>query len=235
MTARHLVEAAQVSETRSANLAAVRPLRAVGDDKDTHLTLRGLDGAVGLSRRDGVTLGVEQEVVDESLHVLLHGGTGRRGDLVVLDLDGASGHLVQALVDDAEGLTEFLHTTEVTVVAVTVDADGNVELDLVVCVVGLRLADVPGNTGATKHDTGERVVESISGADDTNTLGTADPDTVVGQKLLGLVDAVTELGGPLVDVVKKTNGKILGNATRADVGSVKTGTRDTLVEFLLHG
>jgi len=133
-----------VGETGCANLAAVRPLGAVGDDEHTHLTLGGLDGAVGLSGRNCVALGVEQEVVDESLHVLLHGSTGRRGDLVVLDLDGASGHLVQALVDDAEGLTELLHTAEVTVVAVTVDTDGDVELDLVVCVVRLGLADIHG-------------------------------------------------------------------------------------------
>ena len=234
MAAGHLVEAAQVGETGCANLAAVRPLGAVGDDENTHLTLGGLDGAVGLTRRNGVTLGVEQEVVDESLHVLLHCGAGRRRDLVVLDLDGASGHLVQALVDDTKGLTELLHAAEVTVVAVTVDTNGNVELDLVVCVVGLGLADIPWHTRTTKHDTGEGVVESISGADDTNTLGTADPDTVVGQELLSLVNAVTELGGPLVDVVKKTNGKILGNTTGANVGGVKTGTRDTLVEFLLY-
>lgn len=233
MAAGHLVEAAQVGETGCANLAAVRPLGAVGDDENTHLTLGGLDGAVGLTRRNGVTLGVEQEVVDESLHVLLHCGAGRRSDLVVLDLDGASGHLVQALVDDAERLAELLHAAEVTVVAVTVDADGDVELDLVVGVIGLGLADIPRDTGSTEHDTREGVVEGISSADDTNTLGTADPDTVVGQELLSLVNAVTELGGPLVDVVKKTNGKILGNATGADVGSVKTGTRDTLVEFLV--
>ena len=233
MAAGHLVEAAQVGETGCAILAAVRPLGAVGDDENTHLTLGGLDGAVGLTRRNGVTLGVEQEVVDESLHVLLHCGAGRRSDLVVLDLDGASGHLVQALVDDAERLAELLHAAEVTVVAVTVDADGDVELDLVVGVIGLGLADIPRDTGSTEHDTREGVVEGISSADDTNTLGTADPDTVVGQKLLGLVDAVAELCGPLVDIVKKTNGKILGNTTGANVGGVKTGTRETLVEFLV--
>ena len=234
MAAGHLVEAAQVGETGCANLAAVRPLGAVGDDEDTHLTLGGFNSAIGLTRGNGVTLRVEQEVVDESLHVLLHCGAGRRGDLVVLDLDGTSGHLVQALVDDAERLAELLHAAEVTVVAVTVDADGDVELDLVVGVIGLGLADIPRDTGSTEHDTREGVVEGISSADDTNTLGTADPDTVVGQELLSLVNAVTELGGPLVDVVKKTNGKILGNTTGANVGGVKTGTRDTLVEFLLY-
>lgn len=232
VTTRDLVEAAQVSESRSTNLAAVGSLGAVGDDENTHLTLRGFDGTVSLAGRYGVALGVEQEVVNESLHVLLHGCAGRGSDLVVLDLDGAGGDLVEALVNDAQGLAELLHAAEVAVVAVAVDADGDVEFDLVVGIVGLGLADVPGDTGAAEHDTGERVVESIGGTDDTDTLGAADPDTVVGQKLLGLVDAVTELGGPLVDVVEKADRKILGNATGANVSGVETGTGDTLVEFL---
>ena len=233
MPPRDLIHTSQMGESRSPNLAPVRPLAAVRDKENTHLALGRLDGAVSLARWHCVTLAEEQEVVNKGLHVLLHGRAGRGRDLVVLDLDGAGGHVVQALVDDAERLAELLHEAKVAVVAVAVDADGDVKINTVVGVVWLRLADVPGNTGATKHDTGEGVVESISGADDTNTLGTTDPDTVVGQKLLGLVDAVTELGGPLVDVVKKTNGKILGNATSAYVVSVKTGTRDTLVELLL--
>jgi hypothetical protein len=227
-----LIEASQVSKARSTDLASVGSLGTVRDDKDTHLTLGGLDGRVGLTRRDGVTLAVKQEVVNESLHVLLHGSTRRRGDLVVLDLDGSRCDLVQTLEDDAQRLAELLHTAEVTVVAVTVDTDGDIELNLVVSIVRLRLADIPWDTGATKHDTSERVVESISSGNDTNTLGTALPDTVVGQKLLGLVNAVTELSGPLVDIIEDTNGKILGDTTGTDVSSVKTSTRYTLVELL---
>ena len=209
VTTRHLVETTQVSETRSTNLAAVWALAAVGDKEHTHLTLRGLNGGVCLSRGNRVTLGEEQEVVNESLHVLLHGGARRRGDLVILNTNGTSGHLVQALVDDTEGLAEFLHTAKVTVVAVTVDTDGDVKLNLVVGIVGLRLADIVGNTGSTKHDTGETHVERIGGVNNSDTLGSGLPDTVVCEQLLGFVNAVTELSGPLVDVVKETNGDIL--------------------------
>jgi hypothetical protein len=171
--------------------------------------------------------------VDEGLHVFLHGSAGRGSDLVVFDLYGAGGHLVEALVDDAEGLAEFLHTAEVAVVAVTVYTDRNVEFNLVVGIVGLRLADVPGDTGTAQHDTSEAIVESIGGRDDTDTFGTSDPDTVVGQHLFGLVDAVAELGCPLVNIVEQTKRNVLADTTRADVGSVKTGSGDTFVEFLV--
>jgi hypothetical protein len=219
-------------ESRCPDLAPVWPLAAVWDNENTHLSLRRLNGAVSLTRWDSVALAEEQEVVNEGLHVLLHGSTWWRSDLVVFDLDGASRHVVQALVNDAKWLTELLHTAKVAVVAVTVDTNGNVEVDFVVCVVGLRLSDIPWYTWSSKHDTGERVVDGVSSRDDTNTLCSANPDTVVGQHLLGLVDTVTELGSPLVDVVEKADGKILRNATGANIGGVETGTRDTLIEFL---
>ena len=232
MAAGNLVKPTQMGETRSTDLATVGSLATITDQEHTHFTLGGLNGGVRLTRGHGVTLSEEEEVVDQSLHVLLHGGTRRRADLVVLDLDGTSGHLVQALVDDAQGLAELLHTAEVTVVAVAVDTDRDVELDLVVGVVRLGLTDIPWHTRSTEHDTSEAHVQRISGVDDTHTLSSGLPDTVVRQQFLGLVNAVAELRGPLVDVVKQAKGKILGHTARADVGGVETGTGDTLVKFL---
>lgn len=69
----------------------------VRDKVDTHLAFRRLDCRVGLARWDGVALAKELEVVDERLHALLHRGTRRWYKLVVIDLDGASRHFVQAL------------------------------------------------------------------------------------------------------------------------------------------
>lgn len=232
VSSRDLVESSQVSETWCSDLTSVWSLRSIRNQEDTHLSLWRLDSRVRLSRWDGVTLCEEQEVVNKGLHVLLHRRSWWWRDLVVLNTDWASWHLVQALVDDAEGLTELFHAAEVTVVTVTIDTDWDVKLDLVVGVVWLGLADIPWDTGTAEHDTGEGEVEGVGGGDLSNALGAADPDTVVGQKLLGLVDAVTELGCPLVDVVKETNWDILVNSSWSDVGGVKTGSRDTLVELL---
>jgi hypothetical protein len=232
VTLGNVIKSTQVSETGSTNMASVRSLTAVRNDVDTHLTLRGLDSGVSLTRRDGVTLGVEQEVVNEGLHVLLHGSSWGRRNLVVLDTDRTSRHLVETLVDNAEGLAELLHSAEVSVVAVTVGSNRDIELNLVVGVVGLVLADVEGDSRTSEHDTSEGKVQSLGSRNDTNTPQSLNPDTVVGQHLLGLVDSVAELGSPLVNVVEKTNGDILVNTTGSDVGSVETGTGNTLVEFL---
>ena len=136
-------------------------------------------------------------------------------------------------MDDAEGLAELLHAAEVAVVAVAVDPDGHVEFHLVVRVVRLALADVPGHAAAAQHDAREGVVEGVGGGDDADALGPAFPDSVVCEEFFGFVDPVAELGRPLVDVVEEAEGEILVNAAGADVGCMKTRSRDTFVEFLL--
>lgn len=232
MAARDLVEATQVGETGSADLATVGSLATITDQEHSHLTLRRLDGRVGLTRGDGVTLSEEEEVVDESLHVLLHSSTGRGADLVILNTNGAGGYLVQALVNDAERLAELLHTAEVTIVAVAVHTNRYIKFDLVVSIVRLGLANIPWDTRSTEHDTSEAHVQGVRSAHNTNSLSSGLPDTVVGKQLLSFVDAVTKLCGPLVDIIEETKGKVLGDTAGADIGGVKTGTRYSLVKFL---
>ena len=176
-----LIEAPQMREPRRPDLAPIRSLAAIADHEHAHLALRGFDRAVRLPRRDGVAFCEEQEVVDEGFHVLFHRCAGGRGDLVVFDSDGAGGHLVEALVDDAEGLAELFHAAEVAIVAVSVHPDWDVEFYLVVRIVRLALAYIPGYTAASKHDAGKGVVESIGGGNDTDALGSAFPDSVVGE------------------------------------------------------
>lgn len=141
-------------------------------------------------------------MMNQSLHVLLHRGSRRRGNLVVLNLDGAGGHLVKALVDDAKGLTELLHSAQVAIVTVAVYTNGDVELYLVVCIIWLRFTNVPGYAGAAKHYAGEGVVQCVGGTDNAYALRASDPDSVVSQEFFSFVDAVAELCCPLVDVVE---------------------------------
>ena len=232
MSSADVIETSQVSETRRSDVNTVRSLGTIADNVDTHLTLGGLNGRVGITRRDSVALGVEKEMVDQSLHVLLHGRARGRRDLVVLHANRTSGHLVQTLVDDAERLAELLHTAQISVVAVTVNTNRDIELDLVIRVIGSTLADVPRDTRSSEHNTREGEVQGISSRDGSDILQSLDPDTVVCKHLLGLVDSVTKLGRPLVDVVEQTNGDILMHTTGANICGVETRTRHTLVEFL---
>src|SRR5690348_5609923 len=119
--------------------------------RHTELSLGGLDDGVGLTSGDRVTLRVQLEVMDQGLHVLLHVCAARGRDLEIVDTDGTSRHVVDALVNDAERLTHLLHTAKVTVIAVSLGADGDIKVNEVIGIVGLDLAQIPVNTGSTQH------------------------------------------------------------------------------------
>lgn len=233
MAPRDLIETAQMRKPGRPDLAPVRPLAAIADNIHAHLPLGRLNGRIRLPGRDGVALCEQQEMMDQRLHVLLHRRAGRGRDLVVLDAHGAWRHLVEALMDDAQALAELLHAAQVPVIAVAVDAHGDVELHLPVGIVRRALTYVPRHPGAAQHDAREAVVERVGGGDDADALGAPDPDPVVGEELLGLVDAVTELSRPLVDVVEEAEGDVGVHAAGADVGGVQAGAGDALVKFLV--
>ena len=133
---------------------------------------------------------------------------------------------------DAEGLAEFFHAAEIAVVAIAIHTYWDIELDLIVGVVWLAFSHIPGDAAAAEHDAGEGVVEGVGGGNDANAFGPADPDAVVSEEFFGFVDAVAELGGPLVDVVQKAEREVLVDAAGADVGGVEAGARNAFVEFL---
>ena len=69
-------------------------------------------------------------MVDERLHALFHHSAGWRHKLVVVDLHSTRGNLVERLADDPQALSHLLDTAQVAVIAVTVLAYRNVELNL---------------------------------------------------------------------------------------------------------
>jgi hypothetical protein len=58
-------------------------------------------------------------------------------------------------MDDAKRLSEFFHSAKVSVVAITIDSNRNIELDFVVSIVRLALPNIPWDTGPSQHDPGE--------------------------------------------------------------------------------
>ena len=70
----------------------------------------------------------------------LHRRSRRGNDLVIVNLDLTLRHLVEALVNDSERLSEFLDSAQVSIVAISVLSDRYVKLDLVVRVVRSNLS-----------------------------------------------------------------------------------------------
>jgi len=102
---------------------------------------------------------------------------------------------------------------------------------LIIFVVGSNPPQIPLDTATTQHDTGEAVIHSLFGGDDTDTDGPLFPDSVSSHDLLDLIHSSRELGRPLVDIFQQPVGEVKCNTTRSNVRGVEASTGDTLVEF----
>src|SRR6185437_3482470 len=110
----------------------------------------------------------------------------RRADLAVIDHHraGIPAQPVDALADDAIRLPHLLHAHEVTVVAVTVDADGDVEVHTVVNLLRLLLAQIPHDAGPAQHRPREPQLHRTLRRDDADVDRALLPDAVVGEQRL---------------------------------------------------
>jgi hypothetical protein len=140
-------------ESGRAALEPIRLVRAVRHEPHPELTLGGFDRGVRFALGHRIPFGEQLEVMDQGFHVPLHVGTARRAHLVVVERHGAGigAQPVDALAHDAVGLPHLLDAHEVTVVAVAVDADRNVEVHVGIDLVGLLLAQIPLHARATQH------------------------------------------------------------------------------------
>ena len=129
-----------------------------------------------------------------------------------------------------ERLAHLDHANEIAVVAVAVLADGDVEVELGVALVGLRLAQVPGRARAAHHDAGEAPVEAVLEAHHADVDVALLEDAVVGQQAL---DVVEDLGvglGEGVDVVDELRRQVHVHAADAEILGVHAAARGALVE-----
>src|SRR5919112_1982065 len=174
----HLPQRLEVDEARRADADAVRTARAVRDEVTTDLALRAFDGVVVVAR-------------------------GRLDDLRNLGVDGAVGQLLQGLLDDAARLAHLFEPDEVAVVGVAVLADGDVEVEVGVGRVGPRLAYVPRDARAAQRRPREPDGDGVRGRDDADADRASEPDAVLGEQRLVLVDAVREIVHELLHVLRK--------------------------------
>src|SRR5438552_11936721 len=98
-------------------------------------------------------------MMNQRLHGALHLAALGRHELVVHDryrtLSLAGGELFQALLHDPYRLTHLLHPDAVAIVAVAILAYWDIEIEIRVRLVRLRLAQVPGRAGSAHHHTGK--------------------------------------------------------------------------------
>ena len=227
--AAQVVHGLEMREARGADLAAVRLVGAVGDEIDAELALRSLDGGINLALGHMEALGVELEVMDERFHRPLHVTALGRDDLAVRGIDRAlpfrGAKLLEALLHDARGLPHLLHADAVAVVAVAVLADRDVELEFLVALVGLRLAQIPRRARPAHHDPREPPRPRLVERDDSDVNVALLEDPVVRQQAFEVVADLQERIAEVPYLVDELRREILVDAARPHIGRMHARAR----------
>ncbi len=227
----HHVEPLQVGVAGRADFDAVGFRPAGGHEVDAHFAFGAFDGGVDFARRDVEALGKILEVVDERFHARLHFIAAGRADFEVLDFAGLAFQLafelVEALVDEADTLLHFFHAHEVAVVAVAVFADGDVEVEFIVALVRLGLAEVERIAAAAQHGAGEAPLLGLLGRDHADADRALLPDAVFGEQILQLGESFfAEIFVPGTDFGGEAFGQVTIHPARAEVVGVHARAGD---------
>ena len=172
-------------------------------------------------------------MVDQRFHRPLHLAATRGDDLVVLDhhrLAGAVAQLVNALLHDPHRLLHLFDAHQIAVPAVAVLADDDVELQLGIALIGLRLAQVPGDVRAAQHDAGEAPFQGLLLGHHADVDVALLEDAVLGNEAFDVLQRRRELVAPAADVVDQVHRQVLVDAAGTEIVGVQTGAAGALVE-----
>ncbi|EXI74626.1 MAG: hypothetical protein AW10_04228 [Candidatus Accumulibacter appositus] len=190
---------------RSTYLQAVWLVRPVRNNVDAELSLGMLDRRVRLAFRHMHAFRAQLEVVNQLLHVGFHGFTIGRCNLVVV------GHHrtrvlpqpVDALLENAIRLAHLFHAHQIAIIGVAGLADRDVEIDPIIDLVRLFLAQVPGNTRAAQHRTGKTTLQGALRRHDGHIDKALLPNPVIGEQRFVLVEQLRKTAGEIVEEIEK--------------------------------
>src|SRR5215472_2826252 len=170
-------------------------------------------------------------MMDEGFHRTLHLFAPRRNNLVIIDADRPLPftriQLFQALLHDPNGLAHFFHAD---VVAVAVLADRNVEIELRIAFIGLRLAQVPDSAGAAYHDSREAPSPSIVEVHDTDVDVTLLENAVLREQDLDVVTYFEKGVAEIPNIIDELWRQVLMHAADTKIVGMQPRARGALIE-----
>src|SRR5205807_6780301 len=103
------------------------------------------------------------KMVDQRFHRALHFAARRWRYLAVVDFDRSLRHCSDSLLDDANRLPHFLDPNEIPIVGIPVAPDRNIKFHLVVSIIWLGPAEIPGHVRASQHRSGKPPIGGLLG------------------------------------------------------------------------
>src|SRR3974390_89803 len=173
-------------------------------------------------------------MMDQRFHRALHLFAPRRDDLLIVDADRPLAfmrfQLIDALLHNSHGLAHFLHAHKIAVVAVAVLANRNVEIELGIAFIGLRLAQVPDGAGAADHDSREAPSPSIVEAHDTDVDVTLLENAVLREQDLDVVTYFEKGVAEIPNIIDELWRQVLMHAADTKKVGMHPRARGALIE-----
>ena len=145
-------------------------------------------------------------------------------------LAGRLAQLGAALLHDLHGFAHLFHADDLAIVGVAVLPHGDVELHLLVALVGLRLAQVPRDAGAAHHHAREAPGHGLVHGDDADVDVALLEDAVAHDEVVEVVDHLQERVAERLDVVDQRRRQVLVDAAGPEVVGVEARAGRALVE-----
>ena len=145
-------------------------------------------------------------------------------------IHGPGRHALEGLLDDAHRLAHLVHVHLVAVVDIAVRPDGNVEVDVAVGEVGRGLAQVPVDPGGAQHRPRLAERDRVLGGEQPDALRPCEPDRVLGEHRLVLVDRLRHHLAELAALREEAARDVLGESADLEVARVHARAGDELEE-----
>src|SRR5216683_4794008 len=142
---------------------------------------------------------------------------GGGDDLGIIHAVAAARHPFQRLVDDVEALLHLQHAYQVAVVHIAIGANRNIEIKLLIAAVRECFADIPHHTAAAQHGTAYPIGNSVLRAQNSYAPGAFDPELVIGQKVVILLQALRENAGKFAHLVIEAGRQVRLQAARTNI------------------
>ena len=130
------------------------------------------------------------------------------------------GHVLEALVDDAQALAYLLDAHQRAVVAIALPGDGNVEVELVVARVGPLLAKIPIETAGPQAGAGDAPVDGLRRGVGADALGARLEDAVLHHDLVVFREPVRHVVDEVPHHALPALGQVVSDAADAEPARV---------------
>ncbi len=146
------------------------------------------------------------------------------------------GEAIKTLANDVNALAHLLDADVVAIPAITeiphaAVAHGDIELEIIVNEIGLDAAEVPGDSAAAEHGTGDAVVQSHFFGQHADARGTFDEDVIEAEEVVVLGDFGFKVVEEFTAFVDPLRGEIVGEAADGGVAVSEAGAASCFKEI----